>query len=61
MPYNYEILKSFISNFNVVPTWIESTRGGVDKETGQWTGSVGKVNNIKYLNICVSYTYHHIM
>ena len=43
--YEYEILKSFFSKFNVKPTWINCnfTWGWFDDETGHWTGAVGQV------------------
>ena len=41
----YEILKSFFSKFNIIPTWINCnyTWGWFDDETEQWTGAVGQV------------------
>ena len=43
--YEYEILKTFFTKFNVKPTWINCnyTWGWFDDETGQWTGAVGQV------------------
>ena len=42
--HEHEILKTFISNFNVKPTWINCnyTWGWFDDETGHWT-AVGQV------------------
>ena len=43
--YEYEILKTFFTKFNVKPTWINCnyTWGWFDDEAGHWTGAVGQV------------------
>ena len=40
-----EILSSFFENYHITPKWIycNQTWGLFDKETGHWTGAVGKV------------------
>ena len=47
IPYNYEILSKFFSNYNIIINWINCnyTWGWYDYETGKWTGAVGKVIN----------------
>ena len=43
--HDWEILKSFFSNYNVKPTWINCNYswGWFDDETGHWTGATGQV------------------
>ena len=45
LPYDFEILGSFFSKFNIIPTWINCnyTWGWFDNEAGHWTGAVGQV------------------
>ena len=47
IPYNWEIIKPFLDHYSLIPTWINChfTWGWLDKETGTWTGAVGKVRN----------------
>ena len=49
--YEFVILKSFFSKFNIKPTWINCnfTFGWIDYEAGHWTGAVGQVE-ILYFN-----------
>ena len=49
--YEFVILKSFFSKFNIKPTWINCnfTFGWFDYEAGHWTGAVGQVE-ILYFN-----------
>ena len=42
--HHYEILTSFFENNQIIPTWIQSSSGGIyNKSSGSWTGAVGKV------------------
>ena len=43
--YNWEILKLFFNHNNIIPNWIYCNQkwGWFDKDTGKWTGAVGKV------------------
>ena len=43
--WDYEIMKSFLENYHITPTWIDCnfTWGWFDEETDHWTGAVGKV------------------
>ena len=45
LPYEFEILASFFSNYNVKPDWINCnyTWGWYDNETDSWTGAIGQV------------------
>ena len=45
IPWDYEILSSFLRNYKIEPTWIdcEGSWGSYDEDTGHWTGAVGKV------------------
>ena len=47
IPRNWEIIKPFLEHYSLTPTWINChyTWGWLDKETGTWTGAVGKVRN----------------
>ena len=55
IPWDWEILESFIDNNDIVPVWIFSdfTSGVYDEESERWTGGVGKVSTSK-LNIDIS-------
>ena len=46
LSFEYEILNSFFSKFNIIPKWINCnfTWGWFDDETGHWTGAVGQVD-----------------
>ena len=55
--YDFEILGSFLSKFNVIPTWINCnyTWGWFDNETEHWTGAVGQVKiliNNRIIKFC---------
>ena len=43
--YTNEILGSFFSKFNIIPSWINCnfTWGMFDYETEHWTGAIGQV------------------
>ena len=43
--WDWELIKPFLYHYNLTPTWIDCnfTWGMLDKETGTWTGAVGKV------------------
>ena len=45
IPQQYEIIGGFITQNNINPTWISANKvfGYLDKETGKWTGEIGKV------------------
>ena len=45
LPYDFEIIGSFLINYNIVKEWIDcnETAGIFDNETGKWTGCVGQV------------------
>ena len=47
IPRDWEIIKPFLDHYSLTPTWIDcqNTPGWFDKETGTWTGAVGKVRN----------------
>ena len=47
IPRDWEIVKSFLDLYSLIPTWkyCYQTWGVLDKETGTWTGAVGKVRN----------------
>ena len=51
--HEHEVLKSFISKFNVKPIWINCnyTWGWFDDEAGHWTGAVGQVEIINKYKI----------
>ena len=51
IPFDYEILSSFLNIYKITPTWINCnyTWGWFDEETGRWTGAVGQVI-IKYFD-----------
>ena len=55
IPRNWEIIKSFIDHYSLIPTWIDCdyTFGILDEETGTWTGAVGKVKNCFFLDIFI--------
>ena len=46
--WDWEIIKSFLDHHSLTPTWIYCGQvwGALDKETGTWTGAVGKVRPI---------------
>ena len=46
MPYDFEILKTFLQTYNIEVNWIDCnfTWGVFDYDSGKWTGAVGKVN-----------------
>ena len=45
IPREWEIIKSFLEQYSLSPTWIDCKKvwGDLDEETGTWTGAVGKV------------------
>ena len=45
MPYDWEILSTFFSNYNLEPNWVDcnGTYGWYDEELGGFTGCIGKV------------------
>ena len=49
----YDILASFFENYKIIPTWINChfTWGTFDKETGHWTGAVGKVHTVNQTSL----------
>ena len=51
IPWDWEILESFIHNNDIVPVWIFSdfTSGVYDEESERWTGGVGKVSTSKLI------------
>ena len=59
IPYDYEILKTFLQIHKIFPYWINCgwENSVYDADTGKWTGQVGKVrvpsskNNILYDNM----------
>ena len=52
IPWEYEILSSFLSNYHITPIWINCnfTFGLFDEETGHWTGAVGQVYSVRRLH-----------
>ena len=46
IPYDYEILASFFSWYNIHAIWYNNnyTWGWFDEDTGMWTGAVGMVS-----------------
>ena len=46
IPWEWEIISSFLENYHIKTTWIDcnGTWGWFDEETGHWTGAVGKVH-----------------
>ena len=47
IPREWEIMKPFLDHYSLTPNWIDCNRkwGTFDKDTGTWTGAVGKVRN----------------
>ena len=43
IPWDWEIIKSFLDHYSLTPTWIDCDPGLLDEETGTWTGAVGMV------------------
>ena len=50
IPRDWEIIKPFLDHYSLTPIWIDCnyTWGWLDKETGTWTGAVGKVRQCNF-------------